>query len=301
MRLPDFFDKATQASPEASAVWHEGTYWSYRQIQELSFQFAHALMDQPLFAGARVASWLPNHPLFFVIQIGVHRTPLQWLPLNPRATVAECIDVMSTFEAEWLFIHRAFAKDIAAIRQQVPNLRGIVVVDGAADALPELLEWLAPYPARPLDCNIQQDDVVTILTTGGSTGRPKGVMRISANWATAISNYRLALPSATPPTNLAVTPLTHVAGDVALSVFAQGGLNVILSKPAPALILDAIGEHRITHLFVPPTLLYMMLAQPDVCAHDFTSLRYLMYGSAPISVEKLREAWAVFGPVMAQL
>ena len=175
------------------------------------------------------------------------------------------------------------------------------MVDGAADGLPELLEWLTAYPAQPLDCNIQQDDVVTILTTGGSTGRPKGVMRISANWATLICNYRLALPSASPPINLAVTPLTHVAGDVALSVFAQSGLNVILSKPDPALILDAIGEHRITHLFVPPTLLYMMLAQPDVRSHDFTSLRYLMYGSAPISMEKLREAWAVFGPVMTQL
>ena len=88
MRLTDFFDKAAQASPEASAVWHEGTYWSYRQIQELSFQFAHALMAQAMPAGARVASWLPNHPLFFVIQIGVHRTPFQWLPLNPRATAA---------------------------------------------------------------------------------------------------------------------------------------------------------------------------------------------------------------------
>jgi acyl-CoA synthetase (AMP-forming)/AMP-acid ligase II len=301
MRLPDFFDKAAQASPQARAVWHEGTYWSYRQIQDLSFQFAQALMAQAMPAEARVASWLPNHPLFFVIQLGVHRTPLQWLPLNPRATAAECIDTMSTFQAEWLFIHERFAKDIPAIRQQVPNLRGIVVVDSPGKDLPDLLDWLAPYPARPIDCNIQQDDVVTILTTGGSTGRPKGVMRISANWATAINNYRLALPSATPPINLAATPLTHVAGDVALSVFAQGGLNVILSKPDPALILDAIGEHRITHLFVPPTLLYMMLAQPDVRGHDFTSLHYLMYGAAPISVEKLREAWSVFGSVMTQL
>ncbi len=142
---------------------------------------------------------------------------------------------------------------------------------------------------------------MTLLTTGGSTGLPKGVMRVSRNWSTLITNYRLALPVDGPPVNLAVTPLTHVAGDVALAVLAQGGLNVILSKPRPRDILKAIGTHGVTRMFVPPTLLYMMLAEPNVGAFDFGSLRYLMYGAAPISVDKLREAWSVFGPVMTQL
>jgi acyl-CoA synthetase (AMP-forming)/AMP-acid ligase II len=301
MRLPDFFDKSAQANPDAPAVWHEGTRWIYRRLHKLSCQFARALLAEGLSPSARVASWLPNHPLFFVIQLGIHRTPLQWLPLNPKATVAECIDVMTTFDAEWLFIHSSFARELDEIRRQLPVLRGVIAVDGAVEGVPDLMDWVSAHDDRPLDTNTQADDVVTILTTGGSTGRPKGVMRISANWATLICNYRMALPCDAPPVNLAVTPLTHVAGDVALSVFAQGGLNVILTKPDPAAILKAIGEHRITHLFVPPTLLYMMLAQGDLRRCDFSSLRYLMNGAAPIALEKLREAWSAFGPVMAQL
>jgi acyl-CoA synthetase (AMP-forming)/AMP-acid ligase II len=78
-------------------------------------------------------------------------------------------------------------------------------------------------------------------------------------------------------------------------------LNVVLAKPDPAVILESIERHRTTHVFVPPTLLYMMLSQPNVRSLDYGSLRYLMYGAAPISLEKLREAWSVFGPVMAQL
>jgi len=51
---------------------------------------------------------------------------------------------------------------------------------------------------------------------------------------------------------------------------------------------------------MPPTLIYMLLAHPDVRRHDYSSLRYFMYAAAPMAAEKLREALAVFGPVMAQ-
>lgn len=301
MRLPDFFDKSALARPDAPAVWHEGRTWSYGEIRSQSLQFANALMAEGLAPATRVASWLPNHPLFFVIQLGVHRTPLQWLPLNPRATTAECIDVMRMFEAEVLFIHSSFAHSVDEIRTQLPALRKVVALDAPVGGAVGLDAWLAGHGDDLVDTDIRPNDVVTILTTGGSTGRPKGVMRISANWATLVCNYRLALPSDTPPINLAVTPLTHVAGDVALAIFAQGGLNVILPKPDPAAILRAIAKHRATHMFVPPTLLYMMLADGSVRDHDFSSLRYLMYGAAPISLVKLREAWSAFGPVMTQL
>jgi acyl-CoA synthetase (AMP-forming)/AMP-acid ligase II len=143
--------------------------------------------------------------------------------------------------------------------------------------------------------------MVTLISTGGSTGRPKGVMRVSANWLTLIVNYRLKLFAGSQPVNLVAAPLSHVAGEVAQAVFAEGGVNVILSKPNPDLILEAIDRHKITSLFVPPTLLYMMLARNVPGKFDFGSLRHLMYGAAPISLEKLREAWSVFGPVMTQL
>ena len=51
---------------------------------------------------------------------------------------------------------------------------------------------------------------------------------------------------------------------------------------------------------MPPTLIYMLLAHPDVRKHDYSSLEYLVYASAPMSVDKLVEAIEVFGPVLTQ-
>ena len=301
MRLFDFFDKQADAQPDAVAVVYEGESTSYRQIRDQSRQIARALMATDMAAGAKVASWLPNHPSFFSVQIGIHRTPFVWLPLNPRATAAECAANMQAFGADWLFVDVQFAGDVELIRTAVPTLRGIIAVNGEIDGCLALEAFCGSMSAKAADVDIKPTDVVTLITTGGSTGGPKGVMRTSMNWATLIVNYRLKLFHDAPPVNLVATPLSHVAGEVAHAVFAAGGVNVILRKPDPALILAAIGQHRITSLFVPPTLLYMMLSRNAGGTYDYSSLKHLMYGAAPISVDKLREAWSVFGPVMTQL
>ena len=44
----------------------------------------------------------------------------------------------------------------------------------------------------------------------------------------------------------------------------------------------------------------MMLTEPNVREVDYGSLEYFIYSAAPMSVEKLKEALDIFGPVMAQ-
>ena len=52
-----------------------------------------------------------------------------------------------------------------------------------------------------------------------------------------------------------------------------------------------------THLFLPPTLLYMLLALPNVRDYDYSSLQHFLIGATPSSLEKLKEAIDVFGQV----
>src|SRR6185312_5687765 len=66
----------------------------------------------------------------------------------------------------------------------------------------------------------------------------------------------------------------------------------------PARVMRAIEEHRVTHLFLPPTAVYRLLAHPDVRKYDYSSLCYFNYASAPMAPEKIKEAMEVFGPVM---
>jgi acyl-coenzyme A synthetase/AMP-(fatty) acid ligase len=63
-----------------------------------------------------------------------------------------------------------------------------------------------------------------------------------------------------------------------------------MERADPAAIVRAIGEHRVTTMFLPPTVIYSMLALPDVRHNDYSSLRYFLYTGAPMSDDKLREA-----------
>ena len=60
-------------------------------------------------------------------------------------------------------------------------------------------------------------------------------------------------------------------------------------------------RHRVTHTFLPPTLIYMLLAHDDLAATDLSSLQCFWYGAAPISAARLEQALTAIGPVMAQL
>src|SRR5215469_12557822 len=102
------------------------------------------------------------------------------------------------------------------------------------------------------------------------------------------------------PVYLAAAPITHAAGLLVYPHLALCSTIILHQAPEPQAILAAIERQRVTTLFVPPTLLYSLLSQPNVRSFDYSSLRYLVIAGAPISGEKVREAIEVFGPVVAQ-
>jgi acyl-CoA synthetase (AMP-forming)/AMP-acid ligase II len=103
-----------------------------------------------------------------------------------------------------------------------------------------------------------------------------------------------------PIVNLAAAPMTHTAGFLSIPVTARGGKVVVVTKPDPSLLLDVICDEGVTEFFLPPTVIYRLLERPDLAEKDTSCIKYFMYGAAPMSTEKLREAIRAFGPVLCQ-
>ena len=81
----------------------------------------------------------------------------------------------------------------------------------------------------------------------------------------------------------------------------RSGEIVIMRAPDVGRFLELIAAHRVTHTFLPPTLIYMVLGHPSLDATDLSSLQCFWYGAAPMSARRLEEALTRVGPVMAQL
>jgi acyl-CoA synthetase (AMP-forming)/AMP-acid ligase II len=156
-----------------------------------------------------------------------------------------------------------------------------------------LAESLVPAPRR-------KDAIVSLHGTGGTTGLPKIAMFSSLIWDVMAANY-LAVPRrASHPVYLMAAPMTHAAGTISIPLLSQGVTIVIHDHFDAGGVLAAIERHRVTHTYLPPTAIYMLLSASTLHAHDYSSLEAFMYAAAPMSVEKLRQCIALFGPVMMQ-
>ena len=85
-----------------------------------------------------------------------------------------------------------------------------------------------------------------------------------------------------------------------MSLMGLGATNIIMNGVQLPEVMENIEKYGVTNLFLPPTAIYVMLAHPEVRNYDYSSLDYFLYAAAPMSVDKLKEAIDVFGPVMAQ-
>jgi acyl-CoA synthetase (AMP-forming)/AMP-acid ligase II len=140
-----------------------------------------------------------------------------------------------------------------------------------------------------------------LVGTGGTTGRPKGVRLTDRNVETMSALTLMSYPFRGRPRYLALAPLTHAAGVLCFPVMALGGEVVVMPAPDLGDFLALVERRRITHTFLPPTLVYALLAHPDLDTTDLASLQCLWYGAAPMSAHRLEEAIRRIGPVLGQL
>lgn len=301
MRLVDFLDKGASLDPDAPCLVCDGESTSYRQVRLLGDRIAAALVAHGVAPGDRVAILSANDPTAFTCVFGISRAGAVWCPINPRNAAPENRELLALFDCSVLIFQAAFAPLVAEIRGALPALRTLVCLDGAADGALGWAEFL-DTAGEPVDRHAP-GDLAMIAGTGGTTGTPKGVMLTGANLETmtAITLMSYPWPHGSRPAYLALAPLTHAAGVLCFPVLCHGGAIVVMRSPEVGGFLDHIERHRITHTFLPPTLIYMVLDHPSLVSRDLSSLQCFWYGAAPMSATRLEEALRRIGPVMAQL
>jgi acyl-CoA synthetase (AMP-forming)/AMP-acid ligase II len=186
------------------------------------------------------------------------------------------------------------------MRTELPGLKALVCIDQRLDFAPSLEDWLEGVGTGSLHME-PASDLVMLPGTGGTTGQPKGVMLSGRNLEAMTALTLMGYPFEGRPTYLALAPLTHAAGVLCLPIMALGGRIVIMAEPDLDDFLALIERHGVTHTFLPPTLIYMLLLHPRLPQTRLGSLQCFWYGAAPMAAAKLEEALHRIGPVMAQL
>ncbi|KIQ18236.1 acyl-CoA synthetase [Rhodococcus sp. MEB064] len=301
MRLSDYLDKGVSMGREAPCLTAGGVTSTYGEVHDRSVEIASALQHDGIRTGERVAILSGNDPLALTCVFGISRAGAVWCPVNPRNEADENRQLFDLFGCRLLFFQSKFSGLVDRIRGDLPQLARLVCLDGE-------IEWAVPFEAwlgehrGELDVDRHPDRGLCMLAgTGGTTGKPKGVRLTEDNMMTSTALALMSYPFGVRPRYLALAPLTHSAGVLTFPILSLGGEVVIMPAPDIGQFLELIDRHRITHAFLPPTVIYGVLDHPDLDSRDLSSLRCLWYGAAPMSPTRLEEALTRIGPVLGQL
>lgn len=300
MRLIDYLDKGAMLGEGSPCLTLGTADLSYGDVQRTSHRVARALQRSGIAPGDKVAVLSSNDALAFACVFGISRAGAVWCPVNPRNEASENRFVLDAFDCSCLIFHSAYAPMVEQMRAQLPKVRQLVCLDAAFGWAPSWAQWVEGLGDEPIAI-APVDDLAMIAGTGGTTGQPKGVMLSGRNLETMSALTLMGYPFDGRPVYLALAPLTHAAGVLCLPVMALGGRVVIMPKPDLGDFLALIERHRVTHTFLPPTLIYMLLQHEKLASTKLDSLQCFWYGAAPISAARLEEALTAIGPVMAQL
>lgn len=172
--------RRARKTPRRTAIVHEDTHLTYRDLHERVLRLAHALRALGVARGDRVAYLGPNHPSFLETLFATGVLGAVFVPLNTRLAAPELAYNLSDSGSTVLVHAAGHAGTAAAAGAEAPALRRITLGPAAEGAL-GYEELLAGAPADPLDEPVGPDEPCMIMYTSGTTGRPKGAVLSHAN------------------------------------------------------------------------------------------------------------------------
>lgn len=209
-----------------------------------------------------------------------------WVPLNPKSTRPEIRRIIDATEPSIVVLDNACSELLDGAPGTLLTTAGLADLASAHAGAPR------PVIALP------DDATQAIKFTGGTTGAPKGVMQPYRAWMANITNQIHAWGFDEHERYIVAAPITHGTSTYLLPILAQGGCHVVLAGAGAEAVRTAFRERGGTVCFMPPTLVYMLMALPGVSRADFPRLRRLIYGGAPMPPEKIRQVRDFFGPVL---
>ena len=263
----------TEREPSAIAVIDGETTLTYGAWLDRTLRTVAGLDALGLGRGDHLVTILQNRleaaTLHWACQLaGVAITPVNW-----RAKPEELDYVLDDAGARAVCFEPVSA-DTAANAPHARQIPRIAV--GGADGGTFGFDELAGGTAADAAPRAGPDDVSVMLYTSGTTGRPKGVPRThAAERAGAVAHVaqnRYGYGERT----LGVMPLYHTMGVRSLlSMALVSGGFVCQPRFETSGALDLIERHRVTNLYLVPTLYHDLVADPAFEAADVSSVRKL--------------------------
>ena len=285
--LAGFVEGHAQRRPDGIAIHYGQQRWSWSDWSSRIRRVAGMLRAAGLQRGQCVAFLDKNHPaclevLFAAASIGVVTTIVNW-----RVAGEELVHVLSDSGSRVVLVGAELHPAVQAAAARVPGLQRVIVVGGDDDEYESLLAAASPVRSDP---DVDQSETALVIYSSGTTGRPKGVLLSQRALVNHSANRAPAFPFEDGDANLVAMPLFHVGG-IGYALFGiRAGVATIMTREPDAAALIAAVQAGATHAFFVPPVIARFLDAGEAASAAIGSLRYIVYGAAPMPLPLLHRA-----------
>lgn len=285
----DYLWRSAQRYPNRIAVYSPQGNLTFKELGAIVFKRAAALVAIDPIAGTRVGIGAANSVDHLIALLATLAAGKVWVPLNPRNGDPELRRIVEFVEPSVVFADTEMLERLSGIACPLRHLDDLQ--QGARDFANVLMGPLSKG-------GVSLDQAQAIKFTGGTTGFPKGVIQPLRAWNANIATQIHELGLTVNDRYLVAAPITHGTSTYMLPLLGAGGALIFPSHTKPSGLLDAAQQHAATIFFAPPTLILSLVEEQKRAPRPLKSLRYMVYGGAPMRPEQILDAQSVFGQIV---
>jgi len=293
---------AARNYPNKTAIIDGHHMFTYKELSTRTAKLKESLITLQVKKGDRVALLMLNGFRYLEVIYGVLAAGAVIVPLNTRLNLVEVVDILNDSGAEILFIHKEFLSLVPELSAQVSGLRHIILAEDEEEK--ERVEAVHCYErllknqkekAFSHD-DIHEEDLAGIFYTGGTTGRSKGVMLTHKNMVSNAFHACINLQYSEHEIYLHASPMFHLAdGASTFGITMMGGTHTFVRSFTIKGVFECIEQNKTTSIMLVPTMINLLINDPDFEQYDTTTLKKVLYGASPIS-EALLEKCSKYLP-----
>jgi O-succinylbenzoate-CoA ligase len=286
-----FLSKRAFLTPEREAYVdsHSGLRLTYRELNERANRLANALLAAGIRKGERVGLLLMNSAEFMESYFALAKIGAVVVPLNWRLVADELEFILKDSATERLIFDTDFVDTVAELHargERTDVRQWLQVGEEIAHFAESYADFRDAAAGTEPSCGAADDDMLYIMYTSGTTGLPKGVVHTHDTAIWAILTIAATTDYHEGDVYLGALPMFHVGAltPLAVNVYA-GATSVVMRAFDPTLAWELIEREKITTGLAVPAMLNFMTQVGDYQKRfDFSSVRWIMTGAAPVPV-----------------